>query len=72
MHKPEFVFENETHKILLDFVIKTDHLIPARRPDLQLINKKKRILHLVDFVVPTDQRGKRKEIENIDKYLDLA
>ena len=39
--KPESVLENEMHKILWDFAIKTDHPIPARRPDLVLINKKK-------------------------------
>ena len=44
MHKPESVLENETHKILWDFEIKTDHLIPARRPDLVLINRKEREL----------------------------
>ena len=32
MHKSESVRVNETHKILLDFEIQTDHLIPARRP----------------------------------------
>ena len=40
MHKSESVLKNETHNILWDFEIKTDHLIPARRPDLVLINKK--------------------------------
>ena len=33
--------ENETLKILWDFEIKTDHPVPARRPDLALINQKK-------------------------------
>ena len=42
MHKPESVLENETHKIIWDFEIKTDHPILARRPDLVLINTKKR------------------------------
>ena len=37
MQKPESVLENETHKILLDVEIQTDHLIT--RPDLVLINK---------------------------------
>ena len=41
MHKPESVLENETQKILLDFEIKTDHLIPARRPDPVITKKKK-------------------------------
>ena len=71
-HKPESVLENETHKILWDFEIQTDHLITARRPDLVLINKKKRTCHIVDFAVPADHRVKLKEIEKKDKYLDLT
>ena len=31
----------DSHKLLWDFDIQTDHLIPARRPDLIIINKKK-------------------------------
>ena len=42
MHKPESVLENEMHKILCDFVIQTDHLIPARKPDLVIVNRKNR------------------------------
>ena len=34
MHKPESVQENEMHKILCDFKIQTDYLIPVRRPDI--------------------------------------
>ena len=41
MHNPAPVLENNTHKLLWDFNIQTDHLIPARRPDLIIINKKK-------------------------------
>ena len=37
------VLENATHKLLWDFNIQTDHLIPVRSPDLIIINKKKRI-----------------------------
>ena len=40
--KPESVPENETHKILWNFEVQMDHLISARRPDLVLINQKKR------------------------------
>ena len=42
MHNSASVLENATHKLLLDFNIQTDHLIPARRPDLIIINKKKK------------------------------
>ena len=37
---PAPVLENDTHKLLWDFNIQTDHLIPTRRPDLIIINNK--------------------------------
>ena len=43
MHNPAPVLENDTHKLLWDFNIQTDHLIPARRPDLIIINKKREL-----------------------------
>ena len=42
MHNPGRVLENETHKPLLDFDIKTDHLISTRRPDLVRVNNNKK------------------------------
>ena len=42
MYNPESVLGNETHKILRDFKIQTDHLISARRPHLVIMNKKKK------------------------------
>ena len=41
MHNLAPVLEKVTHKLLWDFNIQTDHQIPARRPDLIIINKKK-------------------------------
>ncbi len=52
MHNPAPVLENDTHKLLRDFDIQMDHLIPARRPDLIIINKKKRTCKIVDFADP--------------------
>ena len=72
MHNPVPVLENDSHKLLLDFNIQTDNLIPARRPDLIIINKRKRICKIVDFAVPGDHRINLKESEKKDKYLDLA
>ena len=42
IHNPAPVLENDTLKLLWDFNILTDHLIPARRPDLIIINKEKK------------------------------
>ena len=50
----------------------TDHLIPARRPDIIIINRKKRICKIVDLAVSADHRINLKECEKKDKYLDLA
>ena len=72
MHNPTPVLENDTHRLLWDFGIHTDHLISARRPGLVIINKKKRTCKVVDFAVPADHKIKLKECEKRDKYLDLA
>ena len=42
------VLENDTPKLLWDFDIQTDHLISARRPEVTIINnKKKRICKIL-------------------------
>ena len=72
MHNPAPVIENDLHKLLWDFNIQTDLLIPTRRPDLIIINKNKRIFKIVDFAVPADHRINLKESEKKDKYPDHA
>ena len=67
MHNPAPVLENDSHKLQWDF-----DLISARRPDLIIINKKKRTCKIVDFAVSADHRIKLKECEKKDKYLDPA
>ena len=37
-----------------------------------ILNKKKRIYRIVDFVLPVDHRSKLKENEKKDKYQDLT
>ena len=46
MHNPASVLENETHELLCDFEIQTDHLISARQPDFKIINKKRELAEL--------------------------
>ena len=74
MHNPAPFLENARHKLLWDFNIQTYHLIPTSRPDLIIINnkKKKRTCKIVDLPVPADHRIRLKECEKRDKYLDLA
>ena len=43
MLKPESILENEMHKSLWDFKIKTYHLISARQLDLVIVNNKENL-----------------------------
>ena len=72
MHNSASIQENETHKLLSDFEILTDHVILTRQLNLVIINKKKRTCRIVDFTVLADHRVKLKENENNDKYLNIA
>ena len=72
IYNPASMLENDTHKLVWDFDIYTDHLISARRLDLIIINKNERTFKIVDFAVPTDYRIRLKESEKKDKYLHLA
>ena len=74
MHNPAPVLENDTHKLLWDFDIHTDHLISARRPDLITINNKKEreFAKLSTLLSRLTTEKKLKECEKKDKYLDLV
>ena len=73
MYNRAAVLVNNTHKLLWVFDIQTDLLISTRRPNLIVINnRKKRTCKIVDFAVLADHRIKLKEKEKKDKYLDLA
>ena len=58
MHNPAAVLENDTHKLLWDFDIQTNHLISARRPDLIIINKKKKNLQNCGLCCPGEPQNK--------------
>ena len=60
------------HTLLWDFETQTDHLILARRPDLVIVNKKKRTCQIVDYAVSANHTVKLKKSEKNDKYLDIA
>ena len=71
MIKPDSLLENDMHKLLWDFDIQIDNLIPAKRSDLNQ-QQKVRTCSIVDDAVPTDHGVKLKECEKRHKYLDLA
>ena len=67
MVNPEYFLENQTHKILWDFEIQTNHVIPARRPHDVIIKKKTTNGHLAGFAIPVDIRVKIKKSEKKTK-----
>ena len=71
MHNEESVLENETHRLLSDFDIKTNHLISVRRLDLIIIITKRRLQNY-GLSCSADHSVKLKESVKSDKYLDLA
>ena len=59
------------YKILRDFEIKADNIIPTRKPKPLLIYKEKeRTCYLLNFAVLVDHKMNIKEREKIDKYLN--
>ena len=54
-----------------DFIIQTDHVIETQRPDLVVVDKKKRTWKITDFAILGDSRIEEKEKEKIMKYQDL-
>ena len=63
MHNPEFILENEAHKLLWDFEIRTDHLISARKLDLVIVNKNKITCQIVVFAGPADLGENQKKVK---------
>ena len=62
------------YKIHWDFEIQMDHLIPARKPDLVVINqkKKKEVVHSNGFCNASRPQSENEKNETLEKYLDLA
>ena len=71
-HQSEAVIEHDSCKTLWEFTVQTDRFITARRPDMILIDKKHHECQIIDFAIPYDTRGDDKEVEKIERYLDLA
>ena len=72
MHNLASVLKNDTHKLLWDFEIQTDHLISVRRPDHLKTNQKMRTCKILDFAVSAEHKVKLKESEKKNKYFDVA
>ena len=70
-HQPQPVTENENAKLLWDYSIRTDRVIPTHRPDFTRVDKTNIKVSLIDVAVPRDSKADQKEQERRDKYQDL-
>ena len=59
-HNPEGVVQNKDIKILWDINVQCDNVIQARRPDIIVVDKKKKEALIIDIAIPADIRRKRK------------
>ena len=71
-NQPEAVIENDSCKILWNFTVQTNHFITARMPNMIFIDKKHYECLINNFAIPYDTRVDDKEVEQIEKYSDLA
>ena len=55
-----------------DFSIQTDHVTEAQRPDLVVVDKKKRSCKIIDFAVRGNSRIEEQETDKTEKYQDLG
>ena len=71
LYVPQPVVESRDVKILWDFEVRTDHVISAQRPDIIVLDYKKKCGILIDVAIPADINIIEKEKEKILKYQDL-
>ena len=65
------MLENSHHKLLWNFDIQCDHEIEHRRPDLIIVDKRKKTACVIDIAVPGFNRMGTKELEKKLKHQDL-
>ena len=58
MRKPEFVLENETHKIPCVFEIKMYPLVPTRKQNQEVINKEDIYIYIYIYI---EERERERE-----------
>ena len=66
------VFENDKGKLVWDFDFNLRKTTTARRPDLILEDKEKKMIWICDMACPQQHNIETKSIEKLKKYRQLA
>ena len=71
VNNEKVVLENEDAKVLWDIPIQIDLKLDHKRPDITMIDKKKKVCWLFDIACSFDTRIVQKEHEKIEVYTEL-
>lgn len=63
-HKPAAVTDTDEVKILWDFEIRRDRIIPVRRPDILVLDKQKKKVTKTDVSIPVDRYIKKRKTKS--------
>ena len=71
---PNVVTQTDDGKVTICWYkpIKTDRKVSYNRPDVVVIDREENTWYIVDFAISINHHVKEKEMEKIDKYMDLA
>lgn len=70
-YNPETVLESADFKLYYDRTIVTDKTVHYNRPDITLVDKKKKIAYLIDIAVPNSHNLSSTITEKTQKYEEL-
>lgn len=71
-YEPANVLENENYKMYWDREIRTDKRMKANRPDILVLDKKKKEVDIIDITVPLNHNIQSAYATKVNKYTDLA
>ena len=64
-YQPRAVEENENVIILWNFSVQTDHAIQHNKPDIIVIDKRRKVARTIDIAIPNDNNVCRKRFDKI-------
>ncbi|KAL0812006.1 hypothetical protein ABMA28_009402 [Loxostege sticticalis] len=70
-YTPKPVLESSSHKLYYDRAILTDRTVHNNRPDITLIDKPNKTVHIIDIAVPNTHNLHKTITEKIHKYTEL-
>ena len=70
-HVPEGAVENGEVKLLWDFNIQCDNVMEARKPDIDVVDKKEHKGIIIDIALSADVRVAEKGKEQVEKYQEM-